>query len=174
MCETGIAVCPPFDLMHTAKNINQGASRLYEHMFLQDIKQTYMKKAEAGVTTSEVIDTLHEIQTLIDLDERITAPLHGFESLDQYYEESSCIAYLKTIRKPTTIIVAKNDPVIDYTLLPTKEDLSRQTQMEIYEEGGHVGFMSGSIHDPYYWLDDRIMEHLSEYLPLGILEHKVD
>ena len=58
--------------------------------------------------------------------------------------------------------------------MPTQDDLSACTHLEVYEEGGHVGFMSGSIQKPHYWLDDRIMQQLAHYLPLDILEKKLD
>ena len=44
LASTGIAVCPPFDLKHTAHAIQNGFGRVYEQMFLHDIKKLYSKK----------------------------------------------------------------------------------------------------------------------------------
>ena len=68
------------------------------------------------------------------------------------------------------IIVASNDPVVQYNYIPTEQDTSPHVLIEVYEHGGHIGFMSGPPHKPEYWLDARIMNFLSEYLPLGILQ----
>ncbi|UTC24393.1 hydrolase [Candidatus Comchoanobacter bicostacola] len=170
LMSTGISVCPPFDLLNTAINIQNGTAKIYEKMFIQDIKKAYHKKLQASETQNSILKDLDQVSTLIELDQKITAPLHGFDSLEEYYDQSSSISYLKSIKKPTLVIVASNDPVLKYNYIPTNEDTSSHVVIETYEHGGHIGFMSGPPHKPEYWLDARIMNFLSEHLPLGILQ----
>jgi hypothetical protein len=45
--------------------------------------------------------------------------------------------------------------------IPTAEELSEKTGLELYPCGGHVGFVAGTW--PWrtdYWLETRIAEHL--------------
>jgi predicted alpha/beta-fold hydrolase len=170
LASTGVAVCPPFDLHQTATAIQQGIGKLYEQMFLQDIKKMYSKKVRSGRASESLLKELNSVSSLIDLDRKVTAPLHGFDSLEEYYNDSSSCNYLPFIKKPTLIIAAKNDPIVNYHKIPEPHEISPHVQLEVYEHGGHIGFMSGPPHAPYYWLDQRILAHLATYIPLDILE----
>jgi len=74
-----------------------------------------------------------------------------------YYKKSSCIDKLKNIKTKTLLIQALDDPFLTPTVLPTENELSATTQLEVLEKGGHVGFISkagkGQLN---YWLDSRI------------------
>ena len=102
---------PPFDLMHTSTSIQKGSGWIYEQLFLRDIKRTYHKKAQAGTATQETIAQLNQIQSLLDLDERITAPLHGFESLNEYYEDLVVLATSKEFVNLLQLLSQKMTPL---------------------------------------------------------------
>lgn len=173
LCETGIAVSPPFDIQSSTNYMNQGIlGQFYEQTFLSDIKHGMTNKFHYPLHPETLQTHLNEIQTLADLDEKITAPSLGFESVAEYYHDSSSINYLKGIKKPTLVVLALNDPIVDYSHIPSDEQLSKHIELEIYPEGGHVGFVSGNIQSPDLWINKRIMAHLSNYLPLGI--HEID
>jgi len=57
--------------------------------------------------------------------------------------------YLKFIKTPTSITPA---------ILPTKDKIS-----EFIENGGHVGFIDGSIFKPKYYLEYKIPNFLKKY-----------
>ena len=50
------------------------------------------------------------IATLRDFDEQVTAPLHGFDSADHYYQRCSGLGMLARIPIPTLVIHAADDP----------------------------------------------------------------
>lgn len=173
LCETGIAVSPPFDIHSSAKHMKKGLlGQIYERAFLSWIKDSIANKFNHNLHPESLTNHLDQLQSLTDVDEKFIAPALGFDSVEEYYQDSSCINYLPHIKKPTLAILALNDPIIDYTVLPSQENISKHINLEIYSEGGHVGFVSGSIHSPELWLNKRIMGHLSNYLPLGI--HNTD
>jgi|AntRauTorckE5430_2_1112549.scaffolds.fasta_scaffold00008_38 hypothetical protein len=173
LCETGIAISPPFDIRASSQYMNKGfLGQFYERTFLSDIKHHMTNKYHYPLHPETLETHLNEIQTLADLDSKMTAPSLGFDTVDEYYNDSSSIHYLKHIKKKTLIILALNDPIIDYSTLPTDEELSKHVELEVYPEGGHVGFISGNIKSPEFWVNKRIMAHLSHYLPLGI--HELD
>jgi predicted alpha/beta-fold hydrolase len=60
---------------------------------------------------------------------------------------------------------AKDDPFLPEHVLPTHEEVSQYVNLEISDEGGHVGFISGSLPwRPQYWLEQRVPEFLKLYL----------
>ncbi|MEM7469576.1 MAG: hypothetical protein AAF387_22225 [Pseudomonadota bacterium] len=102
------------------------------------------------------------IKTIRKYDDVVTAPLHGFEDADDYYEQSSCRQYLSTIRIPTLIIHSTDDPLVPASAIPSQQELADSVDMECYRRGGHVAFISGGFPlRPRYWLDERIADFLA-------------
>ena len=60
------------------------------------------------------LERLGELQTFRQFDDAITAPLHGFRDVDDYYSRSSSRQYLKDIHVPTLIIHAEHDHIIPH------------------------------------------------------------
>jgi len=49
---------------------------------------------------------------------------------------------------------------MNHKILPTKEDnVSNSVELEVYEHGGHVGFVGGGLFKPEYWLEERIANY---------------
>jgi predicted alpha/beta-fold hydrolase len=108
---------------------------------------------------------LNKLKSLREFDDKITAPLHGFGSADDYYIQSSSRQYLSKIKVPTLLLQAKDDPLMTQDLLPQQHELSSEVILELTEKGGHVGFVTGNV--PWraqYWLEQRIPEYLAAYL----------
>jgi len=96
------------------------------------------------------------MRTCWDFDGRVTAPLHGFWSAEDYYRRASSRYYLGAIRTPTLIIHAADDPFVFAHSLPEASELSACTEFELTAKGGHVGFVDGSLKHPGYYLERRI------------------
>ena len=48
-------------------------------------------------------------------------------------------------------------------VVPNEEEVSTQVQIELLTSGGHLGFVSGSILKPEYWLEKRIIRYLKSF-----------
>ena len=70
-------------------------------------KKHHLLKGELGLSYQSIKRVTH----LSDFDDLITAPLHGFKNLQDYYEKCSGINKLQQIKVPTQIIHAKDDPL---------------------------------------------------------------
>ena len=104
---------------------------------------------------------IERLNTFYAFDDKVTAPLHGFENVDDYYTRASGMPYLSRINKPTLVIHAKDDPFMTEAVIPARELLSQQVQYELHENGGHVGFIDGgSPWRPRYYLENRILNFL--------------
>jgi len=160
--EKAVAVSAPMLLDVCATRMNQGFSKYYQHRLLKELKGALVNKYEShdmkaliGLKREEV----KKLKTFWAFDEAYTAPIHGFKSAQDYYAKSSAKQYLKYIKTPTLIIHSKDDPFMTPEVIPTKEELSAFTTLELTQRGGHVGFVSGSLFKPKYWLEEKIVSY---------------
>ena len=50
------------------------------------------------------------------------------------------------------------------TVPSVKKEVSKKVNLEIYPHGGHVGFVSGSLFMPDYWLEKRISQYFQSFI----------
>ena len=158
------AISVPFVLAEGAKRLNTGFSRLYQRRLLGLLK----RKITAKFSTRNCLFNLDEVPHLNDFfsfDDNITAPLHGFAGVDEYYTRSSSRQYLKSIGVPSLLIHARDDPFMTEAVIPVEDELSEFVQLELAEVGGHIGFVSGKVPGyAVYWLEQRIIKFFDRYL----------
>ena len=83
-------------------------------------------------------------RTLREFDDVVTAPLHGFRDTDDYWTRASAKPRLAGIRVPTLVLNARNDPFLPARHLPDAGARCRaRCTLELPDDGGHVGFVSG-------------------------------
>jgi predicted alpha/beta-fold hydrolase len=157
---TAVAVSVPFDLDRAARRLERGFSRIYRNHLLAKLRQTVIMKA-AQHRPPVPLEDLSRLRSFHAFDDAITAPLHGFAGVDDYYSRSSSGRYLAAIRVPTLILQARDDPFLPPEALPAGQDLGPAVTLELSEHGGHAGFVAGrNPFAPVYWLEQRILEHL--------------
>ena len=104
-----------------------------------------------------------EIDDLLEFDNQLTAPLHGFENAHDYYKKASAMPYLKDIATPTLIIHAKDDPMLSIKAVPSSQNVSEHVTLRISEKGGHVGFISGNNpFKPVFWLEQVVPDYFKQ------------
>ncbi len=164
--QAAVAISTPFDLGAAADRMSRGLGRLYSRYFLRTLKAKALAKARQypGVLDP---DAVRRARTWRDYDQAATAPLHGFASAEEYWRESSSIAYLDEVRRPTLLLNALDDPFIPSSSLPGEAARrSESLRPEFTVKGGHVGFVSGAA--PWrasYWAERRAVEYLSHFVP---------
>lgn len=160
---TAIAISVPFNLNSAALKLETGLSRIYQRHLLKKLTAAVLRKAQLH-SPPFPLERLQELQTFRQFDNAITAPLNGFRDVDDYYNHSSCGQYLQYIRTPTLVIQARDDPFLPETALPAEDELGPAVTLELARRGGHVGFITGlNPLRPHYWLEQRILQHLSEF-----------
>jgi predicted alpha/beta-fold hydrolase len=163
-----VAVSVPFELHKAADWIGSSVGgRIYENYFLKPMKEKFLKKLEMHPQALNHVDLskFESIRSVKDFDEYITAPMHGFKSAMDYYSQCSSRYVLEKIRIPTLIIHAKDDPFMTEDLIPSSDEISSMVSLELYDRGGHVGFVSGwNPFRPQYWLEERIPSYMKEQL----------
>lgn len=159
---TAVAVSVPYKLGEAAQRMNQGFSRVYQRRL---VSLLHAKTRSRLKDTNGVVD-LKQLATYRDFksfDHHVTAPLHGFSGVDDYYARSSSLQFLRTIKLPTLLLHATDDPFMTHQAIPEPEDLSASVRLELAQSGGHVGFVAGRI-KPVYWLEQRIISHFRDVL----------
>lgn len=158
--QKAIAISAPMQLDICANQMNKGFSKFYQKMLVNNLNEALDKKYDKHRMSEHITlkrENIKKLKTFWDFDGAYTAPVHGFKSAQDYYNKCSSKQFLKHIVTPTLIIHAKDDPFMTQKILPNKNDLSKYTKLEIYENGGHVGFISGTLFKPKYWLDKRVV-----------------
>jgi len=165
-----IAISSPLKLSECAKSINHGFSRVYQKYLLNSIKTTLRKKM-SFIDYRKLIqltgDDVDGISSFAQFDEKVTAPLHGFEDANDYYEKCSAYHFLSAIHCSTLVLHSIDDPFMNHLVVPKEEELARNVTLELSERGGHVGFMQGSVFSPKVWLHERVKRYVSDVLPIN-------
>ena len=160
-----VAVSAPMDLAASSRRIRRGLSRFYQRHLLQSLKRSLQQKASDPALAAQLpaLDNHRLFRNFQRFDDAFTAPMHGFDGVHDYYRRASSRPLLQAISVPTLIIHAKDDPFIGEDAIPSAAELSAHVQLELSQHGGHVGFVSGSLWRPEYWLEQRLPAFLAQY-----------
>jgi predicted alpha/beta-fold hydrolase len=153
------AVSVPFDLEAGARYIHHGFSRIYELHFLRTLKRKALAKLERFPDAYDR-RALEAVDSIVDFDDVVTAPLHGFAGAHDYYSRSSAQGFLSSIRLPTALISAYDDPFLPPDILATVARTAAANpalHVAFSPQGGHVGFVGGANPArPKYYSEDRV------------------
>lgn len=147
----------PTDLSASVDKLGKWYNRIYMKRFLNTLKSKLVVK-EAIFPNLISVDNYDSIKNFREFDDRYTAPMHGFESANDYYEKCSSKQFIQSISIPTLIVNAKDDPFLTESCFPITEcKNSEHVYLEMPKGGGHVGFMiAGGV----YWSEKRTLEFL--------------
>ena len=155
-----IAICPPIDLGVCVERASKVAAGLYDR-YLAMSHYRQLRRSESLIQCAPgVIDTLRP-RGQRDFDNWYTSAVWGFQTVDQFYADTSAHPMISDIRIPTLLIAARDDPMIPVELLETLEPLASIT-LHVTDHGGHLGFIGRRSPDPdRRWLDWRIVDWIT-------------
>lgn len=158
-----VAVCVPLDLHECAKALNRGFSRVYQHYLIKRMKSSVRRKFNRHTAAFDWQRAM-QARTFAEFDDAVTAPLHGFLNMQDYYDRCSSGRFLHTIERPALVINALDDPFMTPAVIPEDGQLSEHVTIEVASSGGHVGFVEGGTPwRPRFYLPPRILEFLEPY-----------
>ena len=150
------AISAPVDLAAAGDALGRGFNMIYTRNFLSSLKAKTLAKMKRYPALCD-LPRMRAARTLREFDDQVTAPLHGFKGVDDYYARASSKPYLKSIAVPTLMLNARNDPFLPARFLPTPQEVSASVQLETPATGGHVGFVSGKFPGNIAWLTQRVL-----------------
>ncbi len=158
------AVCVPLDLHECANALDNGFSRIYQRYLLKRMKRSVAQKFDPHTAAFDW-DRALAAANFSEFDDAVTAPLHGFEGKQDYYDRCSSRHFLKGIARPTLIVNALDDPFMTPKVIPSEDLLSEHVTMEVADGGGHVGFIEGGTPwRPRFFLPNRIIGFLEQHM----------
>ncbi len=165
--KAAVAVSAPLALAPSAQRINQGGSKVYQQYLLGRLKATMMRKLDRHKDFPLPVSKaqIQALKTIRDFDDLLTAPLHGFQNADDYYQKSSGKAFLKQVKVPLLLVHAKDDPFLAPAVLPKADEMPPCVQLLVSSHGGHVGFVTGNT--PFkaeYYLEQQLPAYLAQFL----------
>jgi predicted alpha/beta-fold hydrolase len=151
------AISTPLDLTAAGHAIDRGANRIYARHFLQTLKpkSVAMARRFPGLLDGA---TIRRARTMYAFDDAVTAPLHGFAGVADYWRRASSKPWLPKIAVPTLVLNARNDPFVPAQSLPRPADASPDVVLEHPPAGGHVGFLAGPFPGSLAWLPTRLLD----------------
>ncbi len=164
-CEVKAAICfsVPCDLAAASRRLAETGNLIYMRRFMRLMGRKVHRQAKQFPELFPCAD-YHKLKTFEEFDGRYTAPLHGFRNALDYWQQCSSNRYLGTIRLPTWIINARNDPFLTAACSP---DFSYHgnplVSLVAPEHGGHCGFVATG-NGGLYWSEDVSVRLLSTFL----------
>jgi predicted alpha/beta-fold hydrolase len=154
----------PTNLKASSVHISRWQNQIYLRRFMNSLRDK-MRVKGAHLPGQLDLSELNQLRDFPQFDERYTAPLHGFTSADDYYEQSASGRYLSGIRIPTLLVNALNDPFLPASCFPREAArASHFFYLETPAEGGHVGFNEGGPSGTYF-SERRAVEFFTRAVP---------
>jgi uncharacterized protein len=150
------AMCAPLDLAACGHHLAKGFNRIYTQHFLNTLKAVSVRRLQQFPGLFDEARMRRAIN-LYEFDDAVTAPIHGFAGADDYWRRASAKPWLKAIAVPALVVNPKNDPFLPARYLPTPAEVGPGVRLEQPENGGHVGFVTGSFPGNLDWLPQRLL-----------------
>ncbi|SMF07409.1 hypothetical protein SAMN02745866_00555 [Alteromonadaceae bacterium Bs31] len=154
------SICPPIDPKHTTQALERGP-RWYESYFVKKWKTSLLNKLEYFPEYA-YREALLPMTTLGEMNEYFIPRYTPFTSVDDYFLSYTLTNdILGNINCPTTIVAAKDDPIIPISDFEHLEGSDRLT-IEVSERGSHCAYLL-SLAGPS-WADRRALQFFKDVL----------
>lgn len=161
----GIAVSVPTDLSSSSKEMSSLKNKIYMEEFLKTLRLKVLEKSHKFPEYDLDKEKLFKAKVFKDFDALYTAPVFGFKSPEDYWKNASSKPFIPMISKSCLLITSKDDPFLSKECYPIDEaKKSKSFYLEITKYGGHVGFISTFKQSENRWLENRMLDFLSEFL----------
>lgn len=164
LVEAAAAVSVPFDLAAGLAKLERGPSRVFHRYLLRKLLRKARTKADTLRGRADV-EALLAVRSIRRFDDLLTAPLHGFRDAADYYARSSSNQFLSSIRVPTLLVHALDDPFLPAAAVPVEEVAANpHLEARFTAAGGHVGFVTGPLWRPRFWAEGTVAAFLARRL----------
>ncbi len=156
-----VVISPPIDLQLCVDRFSKGAVRIYDR-YLARTHYRHLRRSKLLVRHAPHIVEALRPRGQRGFDDGYTSAVWGFESVEQFYADTSSYHVLPDVRIPTLLIASRDDPLVPVELF---DSLKRQPSITVHltDHGGHLGFIgrSGSDADRR-WMDWRIVDFITD------------
>ena len=156
----GTAISPPCDLSDCSGRLEQAENWVYQARFLRSLLTKV--KTKASLIEAELGSLLNnQCRSIREFDEQYVAPLNGFAGAEDYYQKSSSLQFLSSIKHPALLLSSFDDPFLPNSCYPSAEEIDNgMVRLAYTQYGGHVSFMQRHPKG-WYWGEKRNVEFLA-------------
>ena len=156
-----MAICPPIDLEECSQALSSIKNRHIDRYYTGILMKTAMEKNRLFPELPSL--DFPKNMNLRRFDEFYTAPRAGFKDRAAYYRQCSSLYSLSTIKIPTTILAAADDPIIPASVFDRISPPPCVT-VRLESSGGHMGFMGAkrTRFGDYRWLDEAVIQWIAQ------------
>jgi hypothetical protein len=162
--DAGVAVSAPYDLAGSARALDErlGLHTAYRLRFVRSMRAKALAKARRFPGSLDAARAAR-VRTLREFDDVVTAPLHGYRGVADYYARASAgAAAVREIRRPTLLVSAADDPMVPGAQFPAgAAEANPRVAPLLLPSGGHVGFVAGSLTAPVFWAERAAVRWLA-------------
>ena len=166
----GVCISPAYDVPALFNSGDHVGQQPYHKMMLYNLKRIFSRHASALVKTADV-DSVMKASTLAQYEESVQCKMHGFKSMDDYWEGNNPMRDVDDISVPVLCLNSKDDPICGEKNIPM--DLFKLYPnfcLALTERGGHCGFLEGNS-SPDSWADKVAIDYLKVVLEFASLHN---
>ncbi|MFK8057037.1 MAG: YheT family hydrolase [Saprospiraceae bacterium] len=127
--------------------LNQVRNWAYRWSFIKGLNKKAKQKSQEHTSAG----SFKKARKFAEFDEWYTAPWHGFDSAQHYWEANSSGPILHQLKHPVLVVNAKDDTFLHDCCYPV--DLAQKLEhfnLEVPGHGGHCGFVERNRNGDYY------------------------
>jgi predicted alpha/beta-fold hydrolase len=156
----GIAFSTPCDLEESSNTLDKPSNFIYKKKFLTKLQEKLGKKEEQFPGSIDM-SKFEKIKVWRDFDHFFSAPVSGFDTVEDFYRYCSAKNYVSGVQVPTLLVNAQNDPILTPACSPLAIAKSHPYfYLETPKQGGHVGF--AWLGRPFTWSEWRVMNFVEK------------
>ena len=153
------SVSAPIDLALSVQATGQPRNFLYRRRFVKKLKER-VRLRHSMAPQAFPLEHLPKVHSIYDFDDYYTAKIFGFGTADNYYRTQSSNQFLEHIRIPALMVIAKDDPMIPFSMYQHPAIAQNPAiHLVAVEHGGHLGFLARGT--PRLWLDALVADWLA-------------
>lgn len=157
------AVCPNVHPAACVAALEQRRNWMYHQYFVRKLKARIERKAKHFPGQWD-LSLLKNVRTVSQFDDAYTAPDGGYRNAADYYEQTGGRHVLGSIRVPTLIITARDDPFVPFASFDIPR-IRRNPRIQFITpaKGGHCGFLQrANASEDGSWAENRIVEFIQQ------------
>ncbi|KAG6961633.1 hypothetical protein JG688_00008977 [Phytophthora aleatoria] len=147
----GISVGNPFDMANCSKNIEGPLfNRLtYSRVLSAGLSDLFFYRSNAHEVFRDYpgldLEALKKVKKVLEFDELFTIKHFNYKSVDEFYQDGSCVTRLPKVTVTLLCLNAEDDPISVATSLPTKDMVEANENIILCttKSGGHLAFYEG-------------------------------
>lgn len=158
------AVSPVIELEACMQSIERRENRIYEWNFCRNL-QARMRRKENTFPGVFDLTGLWKVWSIRTFDDRYTAPHHGYNGAEDYYQRASAMRVIDRVARPALILSAADDPFVPPGIFAADPVIANpHITAVVTPHGGHCGFVEAPNGYDGYYAERTVVDFLASVM----------